>query len=119
MLFFCVTLNSLLIGYFLLSPLTRHLRRFITSFKRAAGYLGRPLSERQEQALRQRTLVLLAQLAGLMLALLLIGIGYAPSLWLAAYQGDIADALVSVPATLGLLTAGVLIWLLQRRRRSA
>ena len=115
MLFVCVALNSGLIGFFLLPRLWRQIKNLLSGFRRAARYLRCSLTEQRERALRQRTLTLIGALIACSAMLILIALAYSPSLWLAHRQSHFSDALVSIPAIAGVLTAGLALCLIRAR----
>ena len=116
MLFFCVALNTGLIGFFLLPRLWRQIQNLLAGFRNAARYLPRPLTEQRERALQQRTLTLIGGLMGSSGMLLLVAVAYTPSLWLAHRQGHFSDALLSIPAIAGMLAAGIVLGVIRVRR---
>ena len=116
LLFACITVNVAILGRCAIVPVGRLLRTLQVCFRQLPRYLRLPLSETREAALRQRCMRTFAALGTLLLALVILLLGYAPSLGLAHALGRPEAALLSIEAVAGMLAGGVaIVW---RRHKS-
>ncbi len=115
LLFFCIALNTGLIGFYLLRPLLAGISDLNTGFRRSSRYLTCRLTETREKAFRQRTLILLRKLTGVVVYLAAIAFCYSPSMLFAYYQSRLSQAFFSGEAITGMLVGAIAFGLCKRK----
>ncbi len=111
----CVALNTWAIGHWMFPVIRRQAASLQQELERSRRYLRIRPTRLRESALQRRSLRAAGHIGGILLALLLVALLFAPSVIFAGTRGDALASLLSIEAGIGML-AGSLAWYRWRRR---
>ena len=110
----CVALNTWAVGYWMVPPIVRLTASLRRELARSRRYLRARPTLLRERALQRRSLRAAGRVAGLLLAVLLTTLLFAPTVMVAGLRGEPLALLLSIEAGIGML-AGSLAWYRWRR----